>query len=199
MTSYTSGVESGEVTSLKDFLVICVGGADCQDFSDSFLDKYEKAVTDLDIAQKLTIEEARAEMEADHKKKVDDALRILGEYEETNRRLSAMRDKVIAWVPPTDEHKGLKEFALKQIRTSMIPTEIIDMYKRESTAVLDVSEDAVSSYIDRQIKFCEKRVLTAKGEWEAETARAKKRIEYVTQLINSFDNNSEGEYARMKL
>lgn len=193
MTSYTSGVESGEVTSLKDFLVICVGGADCHDFSDSFLDKYEKAVTDLDIAQKLTIEEARAEMEADHKKNVDDALRILGEYEETNRRLSAMRDKVIAWVPPTDEHKGLKEFALKQIRISMIPAEIIDMYKRESTAVLDVSEEAVHAYIDRQIKFCEKRVLTAKGEWEAETARAKNNIEYVTQLINSFDNNSEGE------
>lgn len=193
MTSYTSGVESGEVTSLKDFLVICVGGADCQDFSDSFLDKYEKAVTDLDIAQKLTIEEARAEMEADHKKNVDDALRILGEYEETNRRLSAMRDKVIAWVPPTDEHKGLKEFALKQIRISMIPAEIIDMYKRESIAVLDVSEEAVSAYIDRQIKFCEKRVLTAKREWEAETARAKNHIEYVTQLINSFDNNSEGE------
>lgn len=193
MTSYTSGVESGEVTSLKDFLVICVGGADCQDFSDSFLDKYEKAVTDLDIAQKLTIEEARAEMEADHKKNVDDALRILGEYEETNRRLSAMRDKVIAWIPPTDEHKGLKEFALKQIRISMIPVEIIDMYKRESTAVLDVSEEAVRAYIDRQIKFCEKRVLTAKGEWEAETARAKNHIEYVTQLINSFDNNSEGE------
>lgn len=193
MTSYTSGVESGEVTSLKDFLVICVGGADCQDFSDSFLDKYEKAVTDLDIAQKLTIEEARAEMEADHKKNVDDALRILGEYEETNHRLSAMRDKVIPWVPSTDEHKGLKEFALKQIRISMIPAEIIDMYKRESTAVLDVSEEAVRAYIDRQIKFCEKRVLTAKGEWEAETARAKNHMEYVTQLINSFDNNSEGE------
>lgn len=193
MTSYTSGVESGEVTSLKDFLVICVGGADCQDFSDSFLDKYEKAVTDLDIAQKLTIEEARAEMEADHKKNVDDALRILGEYEETNHRLSAMRDKVIAWVPPTDEHKGLKEFALKQIRISMIPAEIIDMYKRESTAVLDVSEEAVRVYIDRQVKFCEKRVLTAKGEWEEETTRAKNHIEYVTQLINSFDNNSEGE------
>ena len=193
MTSYTSGVESGEVTSLKDFLVICVGGADCQDFSDSFLDKYEKAVTDLDIAQKLTIEEARAEMEADHKKNVDDALRILGEYEETNRRLSEMRDKVIAWVPPTDEHKGLKEFALKQIRISMIPAEIIDLYKRESTAVLDVSEEAVRAYIDRQIKFCEKRVLTAKGEWEAETTRAKNHVEYVTQLINSFDNNSEGE------
>ena len=193
MTSYTSGVESGEVTSLKDFLVICVGGADYQDFSDSFLDKYEKAVTDLDIAQKLTIEEARAEMEADHKKNIDDALGILGEYEETNHRLSAMRDKVIAWVPPTDEHKGLKEFALKQIRISMIPAEIIDMYKRESTAVLDVSEEAVRAYIDRQIKFCEKRVLTAKGEWEAETARAKNHIEYVTQLINSFDNNSEGE------
>lgn len=193
MTSYTSGVESGEVTSLKDFLVICVGGADCQDFSDSFLDKYEKAVTDLDIAQKLTIEEARAEMEADHKKNIDDALRILGEYEETNHRLSAMRDKVIAWVPPTDEHKGLKEFALKQIRISMIPAEIIDMYKRESTAVLAVSEEAVRAYIDRQIKFCEKRVLTAKGEWEAEAARAKNHIEYVTQLINSFDNNSEGE------
>lgn len=193
MTSYTSGVESGEVTSLKDFLVICVGGADCQDFSDSFLDKYEKAVTDLDIAQKLTIEEARAEMEADHKKNVDDALRILGEYEETNHRLSAMRDKVIAWVPPTDEHKGLKEFALKQIRISMIPAEIIDMYKRESTAVIDVSEEAVHAYIDRQVKFCEKRVLTAKGEWEEETARAKNHIEYVTQLINGFNNNSEGE------
>lgn len=193
MTSYTSGVESGEVTSLKDFLVICVGGADCQDFSDSFLDKYEKAVTDLAIAQKLTIEEARAEMEADHKKNVDDALRILGEYEETNHRLSAMRDKVIAWVPPTDEHKGLKEFALKQIRVSMIPADIIDMYKRESTVVLDMSEEAVHAYIDRQIKFCEKRVLTAKGEWEAETTRAKNHIEYVTQLINSFDNNSEGE------
>lgn len=193
MTSYTSGVESGEVTSLKDFLIICVGGADCQDFSDSFLDKYEKSVMDLDIAQKLTIDEARAEMEEDYKKSVDYALSKLGEYEETNHRLSAMRDKVIAWVPPTDEHKGLKEFALKQIRISMLPTEIIDMYKRESTAVLDVSEEAVRAYIDRQIKFCEKRVLTAKGEWEAETARAKNYIEYVAQLINSFDNNSEGE------
>lgn len=193
MTSYTSGVESGEVISLKDFLVICVGGADCQDFSDSFLDKYEKAVTDLDIAQKLTIDEARAEMEVDHKKNVDDALSILGEYEETNNRLSAMRDKLIAWIPPTDGHKGLKEFALKQIRIAMIPVEIIDMYKRESTAVLDTSEDAVRMYIDRQIKLCEKRVLTAKGEWEAETIRAKNHNEYVTQLINSFDNNSEGE------
>lgn len=193
MDSYAAGVGSGEVTSLKDFLIICVGGADCQDFSDSYLDKYEKAVSDLQIAQGLTIDEARAEMVADHKKKVEDALRLLGEYEETNHRLSAMRDKVIAWVPPTDEHKGLKEFALKQIRASMIPIEIIDMYKKESTDVLDMGEDAVRAYIDRQIEFCEKRVLTAKGKWEAEVSRAKRHAEYVTQLINGFDNNSEGE------
>lgn len=188
MTPYTSGVESGEVSSLKDFLIICAGGADYQDFSDSFLDKYEKTVINLDVTQKLTIEDARAEMVADHKKKVNEALRVLGEYEERNGRLSAMRDNLIAWIPPTDRHKGLKEFALKQIRTSMIPAEIIDMYKRESTAVLDVGEEAVRAYIDRQIKFCEKRVLTAKGEWEAEVSRVKNRFEYVEQLINSFDD-----------
>lgn len=188
MTPYTSGVESGEVSSLKDFLIICAGGADYQDFSDSFLDKYEKTVINLDVTQKLTIEDARAEMVADHKKKVNEALRVLGEYEERNGRLSAMRDNLIAWIPPTDRHKGLKEFALKQIRTSMIPAEIIDMYKRESTAVLDVGEEAVRAYIDRQIKFCEKRVITAKGEWEAEVSRVKNHFEYVEQLINSFDD-----------
>jgi len=190
MTSYTDGVGTGEITALKDFLILCVGGAECQDFSDSFLDKYEKAVLDLEVAQKLTIEEARAEMVEDHNRNVGEAIKTLGEYERVNERLAVMRDKIVAWIPPTDEHKGLKEFALKQIRTSMIPAETIEKYKRESTAVLDTSEEAVLAYIDRQIKFCEKRVLTAKGEWEAEESRLKMHREYIDQLINSFDDGN---------
>lgn len=81
---------------------------------------------------------------------------------QTNERYAKVRHEVEQWTPPSSNHNGIKEFALKQIDKCVVPERYIIEYQRQAQVVLDDSDDAVLVYIDNQIRQCEKN--TSKGE-----------------------------------
>lgn len=200
-TGYTAYIEDGSITTGAEFLMLCSRAfgvaADLRDEPLSVAtpehvepntkcrDRYTKAIAILNAALALTTDEAREKMRQSHEEKVRTAKSYLTTLEETNKRYDAVRKQVEAWVPPTKEHIGIKEFALNQIDISVDSDNYLESIRKDANAVLDDSDAAVAEYIAREIKFCEGDVERAKEAWNAEIKRTEKRNLYMRQFLDS--------------
>ena len=63
----------------------------------------------------MSFEEAKAEMIKAYKDRIDMYKSMLENSLKRNKQYAKVRAEVEAWNPPTEEHRELKEFALKQI------------------------------------------------------------------------------------
>lgn len=110
---------------------------------------------------------------------VDSATKSLDEDIAENERLESMAVQVRAWEPPTDEHKGLKDFMLEQINTSRNDLTWSNRWLREAadkTAEAYFVE-AVSSAV-RDIRYHAKEQMKA-------TERNARRNEWIDHLYRS--------------
>ena len=93
-----------------------------------------------------------------------------------NNRLDDMAAQVRAWNPPTDDHKGLKEFMLQQIRIS----------KNEPDYYQNLAEDAekktAMAYYIAAVSECARNVKYHTEEHSKEVERVSGRTEWVRQL-----------------
>lgn len=134
-TGYTAGVESGEVTDLRDYMLICARafGAlismrddpmdapipEKLEASTRYYDEQIAAVTaEIALLSSMTADEALTASLAAN----DDARRRHREYEAADQlhldRHLAMAEKVKAWEPPSPEHAEYKAFMLQQLEVS---------------------------------------------------------------------------------
>lgn len=134
-TGYTAGVESGEVTELRDYMLICARafGAlismrddpmdapipEKLEASTTYYDKQIDALTtEIGRLSAMTADEAMTESLAAN----NDARRRHREYEAADQlrldRHLAMAEKVKAWEPPSPEHAEYKAFMLQQLDVS---------------------------------------------------------------------------------
>ena len=203
-TGYTAYIEDGDITTGKDFLMLCsraFGVAiDVRDEPlsvptpthfdpDSYYKKrYEDSVKELQAIKNMSAIEARDHMRAEHTSKVDRAKRQLKMMEDINKKYENVRRQVEAWVPPSDEHKGIKEFALKQIDMCVYTPMMFDAYRDAITSELDESDEAVQKYMGELIKLSEDDVKRAKERCEAEVERAKQRTLFMQAFIESLEN-----------
>ncbi len=74
---------------------------------------------ELAEATKKTPLEWAALAEERYKKDMEYYRKVLSEWEKTTQIFDAMREKVIAWAPPTQDHNGLKVFMLEQLEGSI--------------------------------------------------------------------------------
>lgn len=108
--------------------------------------------------------------------------------EEINKKYENVRRQVEAWVPPSEEHNGIKEFALSQIDMCVYTPLMFDTYRNDIASELDESDEAVQKYMDELIKLSEDDVKRAKERCEAEVERAKQRTLFMQAFIESLEN-----------
>lgn len=134
-TGYTAPVESGEITELRDFIMLCARAFGAcimlrdEPLSTGIPEKLEPSTRYYDeqiVSLQARIAELTA-MSADEALTAslasnDDIRRRYREYEAADQarleRHLAMKVKVEAWQPPTNEHTELKTFMLQQIEVS---------------------------------------------------------------------------------
>jgi hypothetical protein len=75
----------------------------------------EEAQTELDRLKGLSDEQAQHELDAMNQKRMKEHEEKVVRRTAVRNRLLNMRDQVVAWSPPTDDHKGLKKFMLQQL------------------------------------------------------------------------------------
>jgi len=193
-TGYTAAICEGEVT-FRDFLFSCARAfgafASMRDASldESIPDQIEPSIWQLKRLQESL--ESLVTMEswsddtwkeatiADYVKK----MRRRQEATEKNTvllsRYNAMLEKARAWLPPTEEHQGLKDFMIKQLQESIK----FDC----STDFSEPRQLSSADYRHKRLTCCLADIeYNAKG-YREELDRAKERTEWIRALKDSLD------------
>ena len=147
--------------------------------SDYHLKEFESANLELIKYQAMTINEAdKLCLEAfqnDLKKCEVNNINDL----ELKAKYEAMLDKVHLWTPPTKEHKGLKDFMIKQIQDSI--NWDCDRDYKPST------KQSGAKWLAEQIRESERSIKYHESEYKKEVERCKERTEWIQSLVNSLN------------
>lgn len=185
-TGYTAGIADGKIKNRSDYLMSCARafGALIHMREDSLDCKIKKAVPSDYYKRQLSLTQNKLDelINADDNgiqsmidKTYNRELKSNKEYYQKgkieNDRYVKMLSEVKEWLPPTEEHVGLKEFAIEQIITSMsdyykkykdkIPNKLtIKEYRRNNTELLLEDIEYWSKHNSEEIDRCNKR-----NEW----------------------------------
>lgn len=134
-TGYTAALGDGRITEFRDFAMQCARafGALITMRDDAFdapipdviepsnysRDAAKRAEDELNAFMAMSDEEVAAAADAAYAKAVKYDADFHAKQNAENACYEAMRQKVWAWTPPTDDHKELKSFMLQQIEISI--------------------------------------------------------------------------------
>lgn len=200
-TGYTAFIKDGEIKTGKDFLKLCTRAFGiAMEIRDEplsvptpnhfepnpyYLKNYHKAVAALEEAKKMTIDEARREMQINHDHELERYKKTLREYESINAKYEAIKKEIAEWIPPTEGHVELKNFARNQIDISFENTR---WYKQEIARLekeIDLGDEAVTAYISERIDFAKEEVERARKAWQKEVKRAEDKNKWIDEFYRS--------------
>lgn len=203
-TGYTAYIEDGSITTGKEFLLLCSRAfgvaVDLRDEplsvptpthfepNEYYKKRYEDAEKELNEFKALSLEQVRSKMRSEHEKRVKGAESNIARMEEINRKYAAVRRQVEAWTPPTDDHRGIKEFALNQIDECVYPYNMIELYRDKATDLFFDDDDSVLAYFEEHKKWLEQDVARAKDAYEKEVERARQRTQFMKLFVESLES-----------
>lgn len=193
-TGYTADVQSGKVTDFRTFALRCARAFGAlismrddpiyavipEKFepSDFYSKNLAEAKERLATLHAMTLEQAQAEATKEFEKHMSEAREYETKMSEQRSRYEAMLSKVDAWMPPTNEHRGLKDFMQKQLNES-IDFDCSGSYW--NTPKLLSGEEWLRAKIDEEEKNVTYYITKATEECE----RAAGRTEWVQALMKS--------------
>lgn len=200
-TGYTVGIEDGRIITGKDFLRLCTRAfgvaIDLKEEPLSvptprtikpdtyFKDRLEEEKANLEKYKRMSFDEAKAEMLRSYADRVDIYRRMAEGSIERNKKYAKVRAEVKAWIPPTDAHRNLKNFALEQIDMCIEKQEHIDEWLQQANEKLDDSDEAVERYIAEQIEYHCESVKRAEENWKEELERVADRNSWMEEFLGS--------------
>ena len=141
-------------------------------------DRLAEAHRRLEEARELTVADCTAMAEADYERWQTETKASAAETAARRARYEAMRERALAWHPPTDEHTGLRDFMVQQLEESID----FDCTTYKSTPpTLNGRE-----WRDRAIAKAVRDIDYHTKELEADRKRAAERTAWVRALRESF-------------
>ena len=148
---------------------------------------YEETVEIRNKYRQMAFEEAKKELIEKYKKDVESTRKSLDKYIAEDERYMKVRDEIEKWIPPTSEHENVKKFALNQIDISL-NTDIREYCNKELNKDLDISDEAVYSYMNEINEFYENDVARAYKRWQEELKRTADKNMWMKQFLDSLEN-----------
>lgn len=202
-TGYTAHIEDGEITTGKEFLRLCTRAfgiaIDVKDeplstptpssFEPSpfYKESYDRALKKLEEVNKMTFDEAKIQMRADYEKRISDYKRYAERETAMNEKYAKVRKEVEEWIPPTEEHEGLKKFALEQIDMCVTKQKYINEYLEKSKEEFDDSDEAVQKYINDIVDYYQRDIERSYKSWQEELERTRSKNEWMTKFLESLE------------
>ena len=202
-TGYTAYIEDGEITTGKEFLRLCTRAfgiaIDVKDeplstptpssFEPSpfYKESYDRALKKLEEVNKMTFDDAKIQMRADYEKRISDYKAYAERETAMNEKYAKVRKEVEEWIPPTEEHEGLKKFALEQIDMCVTKQKYIDEYLEKSKEEFDDSDEAVKDYINDIIDYYQRDIERSYKSWQEELERTRSKNEWMTKFLESLE------------
>lgn len=205
-TGYTYFIENGDISTGAEFLKKCIRNFGCCiDQRDDpltvplktdihtnsyYKNCYEDAVNRRENFSIRTYDEIRDDIINAKQKELLSKKSYLSHQELLRDRYLKVRNEVEAWIPPTPDHEGIKQFALDQI-DMCIPTEKDINELREQVHDLDkncnseIVESDIEKYIIEETKYLERDIEYYKRKMIEDEERAAKRTKFIKDFLSS--------------
>lgn len=137
-TGYTAIIEDKPDVTFREYATLCARAFGCcimqrdeslaspprprerSDYHDKYVAAARAKLVEL---RAMTPESARPIFDAEVRKARESNAEFRAEHERKQAAYSKMRAQVVAWMPPTSEHDGIKRFMLEQIDLCYRPDE----------------------------------------------------------------------------
>ena len=203
-TGYTSFIEKGKVTTGKDFLLLCTRAYGVAinirdeplevptpikfEPNEYYQRKYEESKQRLDKTIKMTIDEIRENLIIEHNDSIKYANKRISETKSKIDRYTSIRNQIVNWIPPSNEHESLKHFALQQIDLTLEEhKDTLEYYQNIISKPFDISDEAIDKYKKELIKEANDEVKRSALNLENEINRTKNNNIYMKELIDSLE------------
>lgn len=204
-TGYTAQIECGNVKTGKDFILLCTRAFgvyarfkeepltaklptvfECD--NEYHLKQIEKAKSEYAKICAMSPEEIKIQMIHEHYEHQDACKEMLQKCQAKQELLDRVRREVEAWSVPSDEHQGIKEFALKQLDLGGYSWEI-DYYKEqlEHENQFEITDEKIAKRHADMKDDALKNIERAQNNYDAALNDAKARSEFMQTLIESLD------------
>lgn len=192
-TGYTHAVVEGKMTDFTEFALKCARAIDyCIDLKEApddaplefkestyYQDRLAEAQLQLRRVQGWTDADWAALLGQRNEAHRADVARSRARMLEEDARIQAMREKVLAWIPPTPNHEPLKEFMLQQLGISGWGREYVEKHYPVDPDPLFDSVEELKTF---EIENAERDVARFAERRKEEVERFNRSTEWVEQL-----------------
>lgn len=201
-TGYTAGILDGKVNTFEEFATVCTRafGATIHMRDDSLDSPYEPRTpseyySNSIISKKETLERYKTLTDEELSKEFEDKMNKDLKYykeklEESSKnleKLNSILESAKSWIPPTEDHKGFRDFMINQLEetiewdgdSSYYVNKIIEIEKQLSEGIDPKSER------ESAIKELEKQISYYEIEYQKELERCKKSNSWMESFFES--------------
>lgn len=196
-TGYTYSVQNGEVTELKEFMLGCAKGFGAfihmrddgispdikyREVGEYYPRRLENTKREFEEFKLLSDEEIQKQLDESYERRIKEQKEGLKRFDEQKQRYLDMIDKVKEWIPPTEDHIKLKEFALEQLNSSL---EFDCSDSSRNYYLQEPFKDTVEEYRVYKIKSYLKDLEYYSKSYRDELESVEKANKWIRDLIES--------------
>ena len=196
-TGYTYSVQNGEVTELKEFMLSCAKGFGAfihmrddgissdikyREVGEYYSRRLENTKREFEEFKLLSDEEIQKQLDESYERRAKEQKEGLKRFDEQKQRYLVMIDKVKEWIPPTEDHIKLKEFALEQLNSSL---EFDCSDSSRNYYLQEPFKDTVEEYRVYKIKSYLKDLEYYSKSYRDELESVEKANKWIRDLIES--------------
>lgn len=195
-TGYTADVQSGKVTEFSDFALQCAramgacvsqrddgdGPPKLEGRAGRYEDRVKEATREKDKLNAMSMSEVIEEFTKESEAEIKRCNEGIEKKRRQEERYESMIAKVEAWIPPSSEHVGLKEFMLSQLRDSL---EFDCSGSYYADALRDLESRTPEDWLEQQKEAVNRNLEHYTNLLKEESERVEGRNLWKTQLFES--------------
>lgn len=201
VTGYTAGIVDGSIKNASEFLKLCIRAfMCCFDQRDDSLysplvtefkaDEYyfrscKQAEEDLEQIENMTFDDIKAKYIKEERERIEHDKRMYERMVDEYAKYKRILDEVEAWIPPTDEHEGIKKFAIEQIKMCMPTEEEIEDSRQKANSKINVSDDDIKEYYNDILECAKRHVKIRRETLNEQIKSAQSRTEFMRAFLVS--------------
>lgn len=201
-TGYTAGIIDGEITTFEQFATRCTRafGATIHMRDDSLDTLYEPRTPseyslnslqsqreELERMESLTDEDIVQEFEVSRRDSLEYHEKGLEKDKANLEKLNSILSSAKAWVPPTEEHEGLRDFMIEQIESTIKVDGDPSYHVNKIVQIKQEIEEGIDPkvYREERIKEIKDKISYYEIEHQKELVRCKQSNDWMEKFFES--------------
>ena len=201
-TGYTAGIIDGEITTFEQFATQCTRafGAtihmrdnplgspyEPRTPSEYYSNSLQSQREELERTESLTDEDIVQEFEISRRDSLEYHEKGLEKDKANLEKLNSILSSAKAWVPPTEEHEGLRTFMIEQIESTIKADGDLSYHINKIVQIKQEMKDGIDPkvYREERIKEIEDRITYYEGEIQKELERCKRSNDWMDKFFES--------------